>query len=72
MEGSHSLHITISVGQKSSWGDFLEKVSVRIQSSCVMTCLLFVFFTILSCCLHVLQFLCVLCVHYENIVITNL
>ena len=26
MEDSHSLHITVSVGQKNSWGDFLEKV----------------------------------------------
>ena len=28
VEGSHSLHITVSVGQKNSWGDFLEKVNV--------------------------------------------
>jgi len=26
MEDSHSLHITVSVGQRNSWGDFLEKV----------------------------------------------
>ena len=28
MEGFHSLHITVSVGQKNSWGDFLVKVNV--------------------------------------------
>ena len=28
MERSHSLHITVSVGQKNSWGDFLEKVKL--------------------------------------------
>lgn len=26
MEDSHSLHITLSVGQKNTWGDLLRKV----------------------------------------------
>ena len=27
---SHSLHITLSVYQKNTWGDFLEKVTLMI------------------------------------------
>ena len=31
LKDSHSLHITISLYQKSSWGDYLEKVKLFVS-----------------------------------------
>ena len=49
MEDSHSLHITVSVGQKNSWGDFLGKVMQSVEMMC---CVYVTYLLLVICSLH--------------------